>query len=87
MGVGRAPPGTVAQQRCTELGVAAPAVAQDSTSGNAPQIPARTPSELARRSSGTVSFVQSRPLGGLSENIGFGYGLKGAYLLRLDHAG
>jgi opacity protein-like surface antigen len=58
------------------LGVATPVVAQDSTH-----------SEFARRSSGSVSFIQSRPLGGLSENIGFGYGANAAYLLRLDHAG
>jgi hypothetical protein len=45
------------------------------------------PSEFARRSSGSFSFVQSRPLGGLSENIGFGYGLNAAYLLRLDQEG
>ena len=58
------------------LGVATPVIAQDSTH-----------SEFARRSSGSVSFIQSRPLGGLSDNIGFGYGLNGAYLFRLDHDG
>jgi hypothetical protein len=60
------------------LVVAAPILAQDSA-------PKR--SELARRSSGLVSFIQSRPLGDLSRNIGFGYGIDGAYLLRLDRAG
>jgi hypothetical protein len=54
----------------------------------AAQVSAATePSELARRSSGTVAIVQSRPIGQLSENIGIGYGIAGAYLLRLDRAG
>jgi opacity protein-like surface antigen len=44
-------------------------------------------SELARRSSGTLSFIQSRPQGTLGKNIGLGYGVDGAYLLRLDDTG
>jgi hypothetical protein len=47
----------------------------------------RQPSEFARRSSGSIAFTQSRPLGELGQNIGFGYGASGAYLFRLDHAG
>lgn len=45
------------------------------------------PSELARRSAGSFAFTQSRPLGGLKDNIGFGYGGSAAYLFRLDHDG
>jgi opacity protein-like surface antigen len=44
-------------------------------------------SELARRSSGTLSVIQSRPQGTLGKNIGLGYGVDGAYLLRLDDTG
>src|SRR5204863_3667599 len=65
------------------LGAVTPVVAQDSTVRR----PDGPPSEFARRSSGSFSFVQSRPLGGLSDNIGFGYGLNAAYLFRLDHEG
>jgi len=45
------------------------------------------PSDFARRSSGSFAFIQSRPLGGLKNNIGFGYGGSGAYMLRLDRVG
>ena len=64
--------------------IAAPtlAIAQDTT----PRA-ARTPSELELRSSGTIAFMQSRPLGELGQHIGFGYGVNGAYLVRLDRAG
>lgn len=44
-------------------------------------------SEFARRSSGSISFIQSRPQGAFKQNVGFGYGVDGAYLLRLDDAG
>jgi opacity protein-like surface antigen len=47
----------------------------------------RIPSEFERRSSGSIAFVQSRPLEGLRQNIGFGYGANGAYQFRLDRAG
>jgi hypothetical protein len=47
----------------------------------------RQPSEFARRSSGSFTFTQSRPLGDLARNIGFGYGGSAAYLFRLDHSG
>ena len=68
------------------LSVAAPVAAQDSTIGESRKADS-LPSEFARRSSGSFTFIQSRPLGGLSDNIGFGYGLNAAYVLRLDHAG
>lgn len=68
------------------LGAATPVVAQDSTVCNCRRADG-PPSEFARRSSGSFSFIQSRPLGGLSDNIGFGYGLNAAYLLRLDREG
>jgi hypothetical protein len=44
-------------------------------------------SEFARHSSGGVSFIQVRPVGELSNNIGFGYGATGNYIYRLDRAG
>ncbi len=66
----------------------ASAAAQDSTSCTCPVIPvSKPPSEFALRSAGTITFVQSRPQGGLGENISRGYGVDGAYLFRLDHAG
>jgi opacity protein-like surface antigen len=45
------------------------------------------PSELERRSSTSLTVVQSRPQGAFAHNVGLGYGLDGAYLLRLDDAG
>src|SRR5436305_10007114 len=66
-------------------GAVGPLLAQDSSC--VCLRPGRKPSELALRSSGTVTFIQSRPLGGLAENIGLGYGVNGSYLLRLDHSG
>ena len=51
------------------------ALAQDSTS------------QLARRLSGGISVVQSRPQGALAANIGIGYGVAGTALMRLDEAG
>ena len=65
-------------------GLAGSASAQDSASAN---VSSGAPSELATRSSGSVSVVQSRPQGAFGKNIGFGYGANGAYLLRLDRAG
>lgn len=47
----------------------------------------RAPSEFERRSSGSFSFMQSRPQDALAGNIGLGYGVNGAYLFRLDDAG
>jgi hypothetical protein len=47
----------------------------------------REPSALARRSSASLSVVQSRPQGAFGRNVGLGYGLDGAYLLRLDRSG
>ena len=44
-------------------------------------------SALARRSSASLTVIQSRPQGAFSRNVGLGYGLDGAYLLRLDRAG
>ena len=66
------------------LGLAGAASAQDSTSVNAGSA---VPSDLALRSSGSVSLIQTRPQGAFGKNIGFGYGVNGAYLLRLDRAG
>lgn len=45
------------------------------------------PNAFERRSSGTLSFIQSRPQDSFAQNIGLGYGLDGAYLIKLDHAG
>jgi opacity protein-like surface antigen len=63
-----------------------PALAQDSSICNCTSVQ-RQPSELELRSSGGISFVQSRPTGAFSRNIGFGYGGVGTYLLRLDDVG
>jgi opacity protein-like surface antigen len=60
------------------------AAAQDSTAHQATD---RGPSELARRSAGSIGVIQSRPQGAFGRNVGLGYGLDGAYLLRLDDAG
>jgi hypothetical protein len=51
------------------------ALAQDSTS------------QIARRISGGIAFVQSRPQGALAANIGIGYGVAGTAMMRLDDAG
>lgn len=67
---------------------ATPVFAQDSASCNC--VPAREqhgPNAFQRRSSGTLAVIQSRPQGGLGNNIDLGYGVNGAYLLRLDDAG
>jgi hypothetical protein len=45
------------------------------------------PNAFERRSSGTLSFIQSRPQDALAGNIGLGYGVDGAYIFRLDQAG
>jgi hypothetical protein len=63
-----------------------PVLAQDSSSCNCTLEP-RKPSALELRSSGIVSFAQSRPTGAFARNIGFGYGALGTYLVRLDNAG
>lgn len=47
----------------------------------------REPNAFERRSSGTISFIQSRPQDALSRNIGLGYGVNGTYLFRLDKNG
>jgi opacity protein-like surface antigen len=47
----------------------------------------RPASELARRSSGTLAVIQSRPQGAFGRNVGLGYGVDGAYLFRLDEKG
>lgn len=73
------------------LAVATTAAAQSSPEDTA-TCPCRTErnhhvSEFARRSSGSFAITQSRPMGGLKNNIGLGYGGSGAYMLRLDRAG
>lgn len=57
------------------------ASAQISTGGGDP------PNEFQRRSSGSIAFTQSRPLGSLQQNIGFGYGGNAAYQFNLDRDG
>ena len=63
------------------------AAAQDSTSCTCTTAPVSKPSEFELRSSGTITFIQSRPQGGLAQNIPRGYGVDGAYLFRLDRQG
>jgi opacity protein-like surface antigen len=67
------------------LAIAATAAAAQDTA--APQPVDGGPSRLAQRSSGSITFVQSRPQGAFGRNVGLGYGIDGAYLLRLDRAG
>ena len=43
--------------------------------------------DVARRSSFSIAFDQTRPQGELGSNIGLGYGISGAYLFRLDPDG
>jgi opacity protein-like surface antigen len=66
---------------------AVPIAAQDSTESVRSPRHEHVSSEFELRSSGDFSFIQSRPMGALQENIGLGYGLNGAYLFRLDRAG
>jgi hypothetical protein len=61
--------------------------AQDSTTCTCSPRPARPEPEFVRRSSGGITFIQSRPLGVFGDNIGFGYGAEGTYLFRLDRRG
>jgi hypothetical protein len=65
-------------------------VAASSAAAQSSTAPERAPSDSSawvRRSAASVSFVQSRPQGAFGQNVGFGYGIDGAYLLRLDAAG
>jgi len=64
--------------------VAASAAAQGTTSNDSTTT---LGAELLRRSSGSISVVQSRPQGAFGERVGLGYGAEGAYLFRLDDAG
>jgi opacity protein-like surface antigen len=45
------------------------------------------PNEFERRSSGNITFIQSRPVGDFQKNIGLGYGANLTYLFRLDREG
>jgi hypothetical protein len=66
------------------LAVASSAAAQTSSS---PGRSESDTSELRRRSSVSLSFVQNRPQGAFGQHVGLGYGLDAAYSLRLDAAG
>lgn len=44
-------------------------------------------SALLQRSAASLSVVQSRPHGAFGQHVGLGYGLDGAWLLRLDSRG
>ena len=66
------------------LVVASTATAQ---STDVPEQSTSTGAELLRRSSVNVSFMQNRPQGDFSRNVGLGYGADAAYLFRLDDAG
>lgn len=67
------------------LAVAANAAAAQDSTARGPRDDG--PSALARRSAASVTFVQSRPQGAFGQNVGLGYGVDGAYLLRLDDTG
>lgn len=65
-------------------------IAISSTAAQTPTAPERTStdsSQLLRRSAFNLGVVQSRPQGAFGKNVGIGYGIDGAYLLRLDAAG
>ncbi len=49
--------------------------------------PVHIRSSFERRSSGSISFIQTRPLGGLARNIDFGYGGSANYIYRIDEPG
>lgn len=70
----------------------ASARAQDPDPDSRPPIDLRVDSANAlsrfqRRFSGHIAVVQMRPVGELATNIGFGYGIDGGALMRLDDAG
>lgn len=68
--------------------VTAPVLAQDATGQtNGAPPSSRAPSEFALRSEGDLTVTQSRPFGQFGDNVGFGYGVSGAYLFHLDRAG
>jgi hypothetical protein len=67
--------------------VVSSALAQDSSVCNCSPAVHRSPSAFERRSSGSIAFVQGRPLGDFQKNVGFGYGGTGTYVFRLDDAG
>lgn len=70
------------------VGVASSAaVAQDSTSCTCTTVHVKKTPEFALRSAGTITFAQSRPQGGLGQNISRGYGVDASYLFRLDQRG
>lgn len=79
----------IARAAMIAVAFAAPLFAQDTTSNNCHcvVIDHHKPNAFERRSSGTVSFIQSRPQDALADNIGLGYGVDGTYLFRLDKAG
>ncbi|HEX7978639.1 MAG TPA: hypothetical protein VF461_08555 [Gemmatimonadaceae bacterium] len=66
------------------LVVGASASAQSATPADSSSSPL---SDFLRRSSVSISAVQSRPQGAFAERVGLGYGASGAYLFRLDDAG
>ena len=78
---------TVIRTALLSLVVAATTSAQGTAQGTAIDSAERHPSELARRSAASVTFVQGRPQGAFGRNVGLGYGVDGAYLFRLDEAG
>ena len=61
------------------------AAAQDSTANQ--RTLDRSLKEFARRSSFSIAGIQTRPQGALGRNIGFGYGVSGTYMFRLDSQG
>jgi hypothetical protein len=75
---------TVIRATLLSVAITAAARAQDATTHASNE---DETSELARRSSASITVVQSRPQGAFGRNVGLGYGLDGAYLLRLDDAG
>jgi hypothetical protein len=77
---------TSSLRRAVQIALVAASSAAAQSSPAPEQAPSNS-SEWIRRSTVNVSFVQSRPQGAFGQNVGLGYGVDGAYLLRLDAAG
>jgi hypothetical protein len=80
---------SVARAAMIVVAAATPLFAQDTTAGCGCVViqGQHEPSAFARRSSGALSIIQSRPQDAFADHIGLGYGVNGTYLFRLDNRG
>ncbi|MEO5816890.1 MAG: hypothetical protein ABIT20_16590 [Gemmatimonadaceae bacterium] len=77
---------TSSLQRAVQIALLTASTAAAQTSTSAAHVSSDS-SEWMRRSTVSISFIQSRPQGVFAQNVGIGYGIDGAYLFRLDAAG